>query len=62
MMMYRISKKGIEFIFTIREKGNITGEKLDSKYLYFFDCYVTFVLKYIEKLSIKVEGVIEKED
>ncbi|EIT2197025.1 hypothetical protein L1U10_002740, partial [Enterococcus faecalis] len=55
-------KKGIEFIFTIRKKENITGEKLDSMYLYIFDCYVAFVLKYIEKLGMKVERVIEKED
>ena len=54
-------KKGIKFIFTIRKKY-IIGEKLDSMYLQIFDCYVAFVLKYIEKLSMKVERVIEKED
>lgn len=48
-------KNGIEFIFTIRKNGN-------SKCLYIFDCYVDFVLKYIEKLSMKVERVIEKKD
>ncbi len=31
-------------------------------YLYIFDCYVAFMLKYIEKLSMKVKRVIEKEN
>ena len=59
MTTHHISK-GIVFIFSIGRIGEFTGEKLDSKCLYIFDCYVAFVLKYIEKLSMKVERVIEK--
>jgi hypothetical protein len=55
MTMQHISKMALS-LFLPYEKMGI------ARCLYIFDCYVDFVLKYIEKLSMKVERVIEKED
>jgi hypothetical protein len=48
MTMQHISKMALSLFLPYEKNGN-------SKCLYIFDCYVDFVLKYIEKLSMKVE-------
>jgi hypothetical protein len=55
MTMQHISKMALSLFLPYEKMG------IASVFI-FFDCYVDFVLKYIEKLSMKVERVIEKED